>query len=182
MAPRPAVGFLGAHAQGDADPAQPPIPESTATYCLPSGPLYVIGLPMMPDGHLKRHSSLAPAIHLAASAVLVITTRPDPHSATPLIAKRALEYPSVAEVIGLLLHVVFLDGPYADAKRRHVACGRPSPGGPQTRPAAPAAAVARSRSPGGRAARAAATPAELGSARHGRSTCGSRGLSQLSPL
>src|SRR3712207_4010730 len=33
-------------------PAQPPIPESTAMYCCPSGPLYVIGLPMMPDGVL----------------------------------------------------------------------------------------------------------------------------------
>src|SRR3989442_1312068 len=38
-------------------PAQPPIPERTAMYCLPSGPVYVIGLPIMPDGHLKRHSS-----------------------------------------------------------------------------------------------------------------------------
>src|SRR5207248_2368390 len=45
-APRPAVG------------SSLLIPESTATYCLPSGPRYVIGLPMIPDGVLNRQSSL----------------------------------------------------------------------------------------------------------------------------
>ena len=30
-------------------PIQPPTPEYTATYCFPSGPMYVIGLPMTPD-------------------------------------------------------------------------------------------------------------------------------------
>ena len=69
------------------------------------------------DGSVRQIAPLAPAIHLGASAVLVITTRPDPHSATPVIPKGALEYPSVAEVIGLLLHAVFMDGPDADAER-----------------------------------------------------------------
>src|SRR5206468_4747634 len=39
-----------------AAPDHPPTPESTATYCLPSGPLYVTGCPMMPDPTLNFQS------------------------------------------------------------------------------------------------------------------------------
>src|SRR5581483_5683280 len=56
-APRPAVGSSAPIPAATPMPAQPPIPESTATYCLPSGPTYVIGLPMIPDGVLYSHKS-----------------------------------------------------------------------------------------------------------------------------
>src|SRR4051812_47378537 len=57
-APRPAVGSSAPMPAATPIPAQPPMPESTATYCWPSGPLYVIGLPMMPDGVLYCHRVL----------------------------------------------------------------------------------------------------------------------------
>src|SRR5579863_1843687 len=57
-APSPAVGSSAPMPAATPIPAQPPIPESTATYCRPSGPTYVIGLPMMPDGVLYLHRSL----------------------------------------------------------------------------------------------------------------------------
>src|SRR5947207_3318266 len=41
-------------------PAQPPTPESTATYCLPSGPRYGIGLPMIPDGAATDSHAVLP--------------------------------------------------------------------------------------------------------------------------
>src|SRR5215218_11350204 len=56
-APRPAVGSSAPMPAATPIPAQPPMPESTATYCCPSGPLYVIGLPMMPDGVLYDQST-----------------------------------------------------------------------------------------------------------------------------
>ena len=40
-----------------AAPAHPPTPESTAIYCLPSGPRYVIGWPIMPDPARNDQSS-----------------------------------------------------------------------------------------------------------------------------
>jgi NTE family protein len=68
------------------------------------------------DGSVRQTAPLAPAIHLGATALLVITTRPDPQTSPP-VPSSAREYPSVAEVIGLLLHAVFQDGPDADAER-----------------------------------------------------------------
>src|SRR5712692_5858709 len=44
----------------------PPIPAYTATYCLPSGPVYVIGAPTTPEPTLNFHSTLP----LLASAAL----------------------------------------------------------------------------------------------------------------
>src|SRR5207248_1472686 len=57
-APRPAVGSSLLIPAATPMPAQPPIPERTATYCLPSGPRNVIGLPMIPEGVLNFQSSL----------------------------------------------------------------------------------------------------------------------------
>ena len=42
--------------------------------------------------------------------------RPDPRAAPPPL-RHAPEYPSAAEVFGLLLHTVFLDAPEADAEQ-----------------------------------------------------------------
>jgi NTE family protein len=68
------------------------------------------------DGSVRQTAPLAPAIHLGARALLVITMRPDPQPAPP--PERSVpEYPSAAEVMGLLLHAVFLDAPEADAEQ-----------------------------------------------------------------
>jgi NTE family protein len=80
-------------------------------------PAVRIGDQFYGDGSVRQTAPLAPAIHLGARALLVITTRPDPQSTPPRVPSGAREYPSVAEVIGLLLHAVFMDGPDADAER-----------------------------------------------------------------
>ena len=67
------------------------------------------------DGSVRQTAPLAPAIHLGARSLLVITMRPDPRVVPPV--STALEYPSAAEVMGLLLHSVFLDAPEADAEQ-----------------------------------------------------------------
>jgi NTE family protein len=71
------------------------------------------------DGSVRQTAPLAPAIHLGANALLVIATHPDPQATPPPLPapSGAREYPSVAQVIGLLLHAVFLDGAVADAER-----------------------------------------------------------------
>src|SRR5262245_32733272 len=55
-APRPAVGSSAPISAATPMPDHPPMPDRTATYCLLSGPMYVIGLPMIPDGVLNFHS------------------------------------------------------------------------------------------------------------------------------
>src|SRR6266404_191837 len=67
IAPSAAVGSSGPMPSATPAPAQPPTPESTATYCLPSGPRYVIGLPMIPEGVLNFHSS----VPVVASTALI---------------------------------------------------------------------------------------------------------------
>jgi NTE family protein len=69
------------------------------------------------DGSVRQTAPLAPAIHLGARALLVITTHSDLLDPGPAMAKSAPEYPSVAEVMGVLLHAVFLDGADVDAER-----------------------------------------------------------------
>lgn len=70
------------------------------------------------DGSVRQTAPLAPAIHLGARALLLITTmRPGAAPAAPLRRPPPPEYPSVAEVMTLLLHAVFLDAPEADAER-----------------------------------------------------------------
>jgi len=68
------------------------------------------------DGSVRQTAPLAPAIHLGARALLVITQRSEPElAASPAFALR--DYPTTAEVIGLLLHAIFLDALEADAER-----------------------------------------------------------------
>src|SRR2546426_4755559 len=67
------------------------------------------------DGSVRQTAPLAPAIHLGARALLVITQAPDPGAGSP--APRLRRYPTLAEVAGLLLHAIFLDALEADAER-----------------------------------------------------------------
>src|SRR5215207_10347052 len=55
---RMSYGRFAATSPAMSSPMSPPIPEYTATYCLPSGPVYVIGFPTTPDPTLHFHSSL----------------------------------------------------------------------------------------------------------------------------
>jgi len=70
------------------------------------------------DGSLRQTAPLAPAIHLGARAILAVTQRSDPERPpSPPPAPAPREYPALAEVIGLLLHAIFLDALEADAER-----------------------------------------------------------------
>jgi NTE family protein len=91
------------------------------------------------DGSVRHTAPFAPAIHLGARALLAITTLPSP-GPTPValpLPRHAREYPSVAEVMALLLHAAFVDGPDADAERLErinrlldsCAAGGPAPDG-----------------------------------------------------
>jgi NTE family protein len=68
------------------------------------------------DGSVRQTAPLAPAIHLGAQAILVVTQRgaPEPGGSAPPPRR---DYPTLAEVIGLLLHAIFLDALEADAER-----------------------------------------------------------------
>ncbi len=68
------------------------------------------------DGSVRQTAPLAPAIHLGARAIIVVTQRSEPElTAAPVL--RRPEYPAVAEVVGLLLQAIFLDAIEADAER-----------------------------------------------------------------
>lgn len=68
------------------------------------------------DGSVRQTAPLAPAIHLGARAILAVTQRSEPErGAGPAALPR--DYPTLAEVIGLLLHAIFLDALEADAER-----------------------------------------------------------------
>jgi len=68
------------------------------------------------DGSVRQTAPLAPAIHLGAQAILAVTLRSTPGLRASGPPARQ-EYPTVAEVIGLLLHTIFLDALEADAER-----------------------------------------------------------------
>src|SRR5437763_7154541 len=68
------------------------------------------------DGSVRQTAPLAPAIHLGARAILVVTHRSEPELAASPVPTLG-DYPTLAEVIGLLLHAIFLDALEADAER-----------------------------------------------------------------
>lgn len=78
-------------------------------------PAVRIGDDFYGDGSVRQSTPLAPAIHLGAGALLVITQRSDPgmHAAPPPLR----EYPTLADVGGLLLHSILLDALEADVER-----------------------------------------------------------------
>lgn len=67
------------------------------------------------DGSIRQTAPLSPALHLGARAILAIGL----HARPPLSVSRppSGEYPSMAEVAGLLFHSIFLDALDADAER-----------------------------------------------------------------
>jgi NTE family protein len=67
------------------------------------------------DGSLRQTAPLSPAVHLGARGILVITQQGDPLQHLTRAASR--DYPTFAEVVGLLLHSVFLDALEADVEQ-----------------------------------------------------------------
>ena len=84
-------------------------------------PAVRIGDAFYGDGSVRQTAPLAPAIHLGARAMVVVTQRNDPQQLHPPAPgpgpSAAPAYPALAEVIGLLLHAIFLDALEADAER-----------------------------------------------------------------
>ena len=81
-------------------------------------PAVRIGDAFYGDGSVRQTAPLAPAIHLGARAIVAVTQRSDPErSHSPIPAPAPREYPALAELIGLLLHAIFLDALEADAER-----------------------------------------------------------------
>jgi NTE family protein len=77
-------------------------------------PAVRIGDAFYGDGSVRQTAPLAPAIHLGARAILVVTQRSeDERTAAPA----GRDYPTAAEVTGLLLHAIFLDALEADVER-----------------------------------------------------------------
>ncbi len=67
------------------------------------------------DGSVRQTAPLSPAIHLGARGILVVTQQGDPRQAMTHAKQR--DYPTFAEVVGLLLHSVFLDALEADVEQ-----------------------------------------------------------------
>src|SRR5256884_4751468 len=82
-------------------------------------PAVRIGDAFYGDGSVRQTAPLAPAIHLGARAIVVVTQRNDPQQIHPPAPgpSAAPAYPALAEGIGLLLHAIFLDALEADAER-----------------------------------------------------------------
>ncbi len=67
------------------------------------------------DGSVRQTAPLAPAIHLGARRVLAVAMRAG--RPAPACAPESSDYPAAAQVMGTLLHSVFLDSLEADAER-----------------------------------------------------------------
>lgn len=67
------------------------------------------------DGSVRQTAPLAPAIHLGANRIIAIAMRAG--RPTPGCAPEASDYPAAAQVLGTLLHSVFLDSLDTDAER-----------------------------------------------------------------
>ncbi len=79
-------------------------------------PAVKIGNAFYGDGSVRQSAPLAPAIHLGAKKILAIAMRARGVSAAA-VPVEADDYPTAAEVLGLLFHSVFLDSLDADAER-----------------------------------------------------------------
>ncbi|HEX9728804.1 MAG TPA: patatin-like phospholipase family protein [Gemmatimonadales bacterium] len=67
------------------------------------------------DGSVRQSAPLAPAVHLGARRIIAIGMRADRAAACDDVSGG--EYPSSAEVFGMLMHSVFLDALDGDAER-----------------------------------------------------------------
>ncbi|MGD2128741.1 MAG: patatin-like phospholipase family protein [Lysobacterales bacterium] len=96
-------------------PTRLEVPHLLASAALPLlFPAERIGNEYFGDGGMRMLSPLAPAIHLGADRLLIISTRderPDPPPDTPA------PYPSLGEIGGYLLDVIFMDTLNADLNR-----------------------------------------------------------------
>jgi NTE family protein len=79
-------------------------------------PAVKIGNAFYGDGSVRQSAPLAPAIHLGARKILAIAMRARGVSAAAVPVEPD-DYPTAAEVLGLLFHSVFLDSLDADAER-----------------------------------------------------------------
>ncbi len=68
------------------------------------------------DGSIRDASPLAPAIHLGATRLLTISLR-YPLEENPPARRSSRGYPAPAQILGLLMHGVFLDALENDAER-----------------------------------------------------------------
>ncbi|MGH9463369.1 MAG: patatin-like phospholipase family protein, partial [Vicinamibacteria bacterium] len=68
------------------------------------------------DGGIRHASPLAPAIHLGADRVLTISAR-YPRTQEEESEKQVVGYPPPAQILGMLMHGVFLDALENDAER-----------------------------------------------------------------
>jgi len=67
------------------------------------------------DGSVRQAAPLAPAVHLGATRLIAIGMRAE--RPQPMEAPADPDYPSSAQVMGLLMHSLFLDSLDADAER-----------------------------------------------------------------
>jgi len=77
-------------------------------------PAVRIGDEFYGDGSVGQLAPLAPALHLGASAIVAIGA---PQARPPRRPSATGDYPSVAEVMGLLFRAIFFDALEADAER-----------------------------------------------------------------
>lgn len=68
------------------------------------------------DGSLRQMAPLSPAVHLGADRILVIGVRNERANVLPSADKK-VPYPSVGQIAGLLLDMVFMDSIYSDLER-----------------------------------------------------------------
>ncbi len=78
-------------------------------------PAIRVGAGFYGDGSIRQTSPLAPAIHLGARRILAISVR-YPTTAKPA-AEPALQHPPPAQVLGMMMHSMFLDALENDAER-----------------------------------------------------------------
>jgi len=78
-------------------------------------PAIEIGDTFYGDGSVRQAAPLAPAIHLGAARILAIGMRPV--WARRHVSADAGEYPSTAQILGILFHAIFLDALDGDAER-----------------------------------------------------------------
>ena len=60
------------------------------------------------DGVIRQSAPLSPSLHLGAGKILAISTRHKP-IVQGVISKASLRYPSIAQIMGILMNAIFLD-------------------------------------------------------------------------
>ncbi|MGA9852205.1 MAG: patatin-like phospholipase family protein [Gammaproteobacteria bacterium] len=68
------------------------------------------------DGSLRQTAPLSPVVHLGADRILIIGVRNEQANKLPKVGEE-VPYPSLGQIAGSLLDVVFMDSIYADLER-----------------------------------------------------------------